>query len=147
MKVILTKDVRGLGHTHDIVETSDGHALNFLIPKRLARAATPGATKEADSRRKGITDRREIDAKLIEQNLASLAETRIVLKVKANEKEHLYDAVGAKEISVAVREQSRLEVPEDAIRLEKPLKELGTFTVPVAFGEQFGSFSITLEAE
>lgn len=146
MKVILTKDVRGLGRTHDTVETSDGHALNFLIPKKLARAATAGAQREAESRRQSITDRREIDAKLIEQNLASLAEARIVLKVKANEKEHLYDAIGAKEISAAVRDQTRLEVPEDAIRLEKPLKALGVFSVPVSFGEQFGSFSITLEA-
>lgn len=147
MKVILTKDVRGLGRTHDTIETSDGHALNFLIPKKLARAATAGALREADSRRKSITQRREVDAKLIEQNLASLAEARVVLRVKANEKEHLYDAVGAKEISAAVLDQTRLEVPEEAIRLEKPLKALGAFTVPVAFGEQFGSFTVTLEAE
>ncbi len=147
MKVILTKDVRGLGRMHEAVETSDGHALNFLIPKKFARPATPGASREAESRRKSIADRREVDAKLIEQNLAALSEAHIVLKVKANEKEHLYDAIGAKEISAAVLDQTRLEVPEEAIRLEKPLKALGVFTVPVSFGEQFGSFSITLEAE
>jgi large subunit ribosomal protein L9 len=146
MKVILTKDVRGLGRAHDEVETSDGHALHFLIPRKLAKAATPGAAREAETRRAHASSRREIDAKLLEQNLASLAEVRVVVKAKANEKAHLYDAIGAKEIAQAVREQTRLEVPEEAIRLEKPMKEVGETVVPVAFGDQFGSFTLVVEA-
>ena len=147
MKVILTKDVKGVGRAHETVVAADGYALNYLIPSKYAVAATVGASKEAENRLKQVHARKELDAKLLAQNLASLAEARIVIKAKANEKEHLYDAVGATELSAAVKEQARIDLPEDAIKLEKPIKELGTFEIPVAAGENFGKFSVTIEAE
>ncbi len=146
MKVILLKDVKGIGRAHDEVEAKDGHALNYLIPSRLAIAATPSAKKQADARRKQSKDRRERDAKLLAQNIATLSDARIVVKAKANEKGHLYDAVGQREI-VAVAKAAHVELTEDAIKIEKPFKELGTFDVPVSAGETFGKFSITIEAE
>ena len=51
MKVILIKDVKGIGRAHEAIEAKDGHALNYLIPKKLAIAATPTAIKEAELRR------------------------------------------------------------------------------------------------
>ena len=147
MKVILLKDVKGVGRAHAEVEAADGYALNFLIPKKLAVAATPVAKKEAETRRKQAEDRAAVDTALLAQNIASLAEARIVIKAKANEKGHLYDAVGEPEITRAVKEQARVELPEHALRLEKPLKELGTFTIPVAAGDSFGAFSILIEAD
>jgi len=69
-----------------------------------------------------------------------------VIKVKANEKGHLYDAVGETEIRMAAKE-AHIDLPEDAIKLEKPIKELGTFDIPVATADAFGKFSITIEAE
>lgn len=147
MKVILTKDVKDTGRAHDTIEVSDGHGLNFLIPKKLAVPATPAAQKEAELRKKQVTARRELDANLLAKSLEHLAEARIVIRMKANEKGHLYDAVGEAEIVAAVREQARTELPEGVIRLEKPIKEMGTFEVPVAAGQTFGKFSITVEAE
>lgn len=147
MKVILTKDVKGVGRVHDTVVTADGYALNYLIPGKFAIAATPTAMKEAEQRRKQVTDRSALDASLLAQNIASLADARIVIKVKANEKGHLYDAVGEPEIRAAAKEQAHIDLPEDAIKLEKPIKELGTFDIPVSSGEIFGKFSITIEAE
>lgn len=147
MKVILTKDVKGVGRAHDEVITADGYALNFLIPKKLAVVATPVAKKEAELRQKQTANRSALDTALLAQNIASLAEARIVIKRKANEKGHLYDAVGESDISTTVKEQTHLDLPKDAIKLEKPIKELGTFDIPVSVGEIFGKFSITVEAE
>ena len=147
MKVILTKDVKGLGRAHAEVAAADGYALNYLIPKKLAVAATHAAKQEAEQRRKKVGDRAALDTALLVQNIASLAEARVVIKVKANEKGHLYDAVGKPEISAAAKEQAHIDLPEDAITLEKPLKELGTFDIPVSAGETFGKFSIVIEAE
>jgi large subunit ribosomal protein L9 len=147
MKVILIKDVKGMGRAHEEITTSDGYALNYLIPKKLAISATDISRKEAQTRIKQTVDRVELDATLLTQNIASLAEARIVFKKKANEKGHLYDAVDAKEISVLVKEQTRIDLPEDVIKLEKPFKELGTFDVPVSSAHAFGKFSITIEAE
>lgn len=147
MKIILLKDVKGIGRAYDTVDAKDGYALNYLIPKKLAISATPAAMKEAELRRKQIVDRTAISAALLSQNIAALADARIVIKAKANEKGHLYDAVGESDIAVAAKEQARIDLPEDAIKLKKPIKELGTFDIPVATAETFGKFSITIEAE
>lgn len=147
MKVILIKDVKGVGRAHEEVVIADGYALNFLIPKKLAIAATPVAKQEAELRRKQAADRGVLDAALLSQNIASLAETHIVIKAKANEKGHLYDAIGEDDIRKAAKEQAHIDLSEDAIKLEKPIKELGTFDIPVSVGETFGKFAITIEAE
>ena len=147
MKVILIKDVKGIGRAHEAIEAKDGHALNYLIPKKLAIAATGAAMKEAELRRKQEEDRAKIGSALLTQNISALAETRVTIKVKANEKGHLYDAVGESDIVKAVKDQTHIDLPEDAIKLEKPIKELGTFDIPVATADTFGKFSITIEAE
>jgi large subunit ribosomal protein L9 len=147
MKVILTRDVKDTGRAHEVVEAADGHALNFLIPKKMAIPATAGALKEAELRRKQVASRKEVDAKLLAKSLETLADSRIVVKAKANEKGHLYDAVGEAEIVTAVSEQAHIDLPENVVRLEKPIKALGEFEVPVAAGEQFGKFQIVVEAE
>lgn len=147
MKVILLKDVKGIGMAHEAAETKDGYALNCLIPKNLAILATPSAIKEAELRRKQRADRTALDAALVAQNIASLASADIVISVKANEKGHLYDAVGEHEIRTAVKEQTRIDIPENAIKLEKPIKELGVFDIPISTADAFGKFSITIKSE
>ena len=147
MKIVLLKDVKGIGRAHEAIEAADGHALNFLIPKGLAIPATLVALKEAETRRKQVTDRSALDTALLAQNIAALTEARIVIRAKANEKEHLYDAVGEPEIIKAAKEQVHIDLPEGVVKLEKPIKELGTFDIPVASAEAFGKFSITIEAE
>ena len=147
MKIILLKNVKGIGQAHDEIEAKDGYALNCLIPKKLAIPATTVAMKEADMRRKQVSDRAVVNEQLLTQNIVSLAEAHIVIKAKANEKGHLYDAVGEPEIIKAAKDQAHIDLPENAIRLEKPIKELGTFDIPVATAETFGKFSITIEAE
>lgn len=147
MKVILIKDVKGMGRAHEEITTSDGYALNYLIPKKFAIAATAVAKQEAQMRIKQVVDRGAVDAALLTQNIAALAEARIVIKMKANEKGHLYDAVNESDISKAAKEQAHIDLPEDAIKLEKPIKEVGTFDIPVATADTFGKFSIIIEAE
>jgi large subunit ribosomal protein L9 len=147
MKVILQKDVKGMGRAFDVVEAKDGHALNFLIPRKLAIAATPAALANAETRKKQKKDSAALEAGLLAQNIASLADARIVIRAKANERGHLYNAVGESEVRSAATAQARVELPEGVIQIEKPFKELGTFTIPVSSGAIFGTFSVTIEAE
>lgn len=141
MKVVLQKDVRNMGRAGSVLDVADGHALNFLIPRKLAVLATPAALKQAETIEKAAGERKELDAKLISDRLTALAEEKVVIHKKANELGHLYDAVDAKDIAAAA------QLPADAIHIEKPFKEIGTFEVPVAKGEDFGRISITIEAE
>lgn len=141
MKVVLLKDVKNTGRAGTVVECSDGHAQNFLIPRGMAALATPANLKQAELRLKQEGDRKALDVKLIQERLSALAEGKTVITKKANEKGHLYDAVDAADIAKAA------ELPEEAIKLEKPFKEIGTYDVPVSLGESFGKISITVEAE
>lgn len=141
MKVVLMKDIKGTGKAHTVVDVKDGFALHSLIPKGLAVAATTQTLKQADIRAKKAEADREIQAKLVEERLAALAETKLTFTKKANEQGHLYDGLDAKEIA------EKAQIPADAIQLEKAIKELGTFEIPVSIGEQFGKFSVEVVAE
>ena len=141
MKVVLTKDVRNMGQAGSAHDVSDGHAINFLFPRKMAVQATPATLAKAELFKKQTEDRRAIDAGLLKQRLGALAEARIVITKKANDKGHLYDAVDAGDIAKAT------ELPEDVIALEKPIKEAGEFEIPVSSGETFGSIKIVIEAE
>jgi len=147
MKVILTRDVKKMGRAHETIEVSDGHGLNYLIPNKLAVAATSGAQKIADTRKAKADLNKQVQKELLAENIAQLAEANIVVKAKANEQGHLYDAVGEEEIAAAAKASAGIDLPEDAIKIERPFKELGTFEIPVSAGEVFGKFSITIEAE
>jgi large subunit ribosomal protein L9 len=146
MKVILTRDVKKMGRAHETVEVSDGYALNYLIPNKLGVPATAGNAKLAETRKAKAAASREVQVKLLAQNIEQLAAARIVVTAKANEQGHLYDAVGAEEIAAAAKASAGIDLPEDAIKLERPFKELGTFEVPVAAGEVFGKFDVVVEA-
>lgn len=141
MKVVLLKDIKGTGRAHTAVEVKDGHAINFLIPRKLAVPATAHALKGAEARAQKAEESRILSVKLISDRLTTLADGRVVIKKKVNDKGHLYDKVDAKELAEAS------QLPEDAIRIEKPYKEVGEYDVPVAYGEDFGSFKLSIEAE
>ncbi len=141
MKVVLLKDVKNTGRAGTVIECSDGHALNFLIPRGMAAPATAANLKQAEARLKQRAQVKELDAKLISDRLNALADGRIVITKKANEQGHLYDGVDAADIAAAT------DLPEEAIKLEKPIKELGDYAVPVAMGADFGSIRVIIEAE
>lgn len=141
MKVVLLKDVKGTGRAHTAVDVKDGYALNLLIPRGLAVPATVAVLAQAEKRAMVADEQKALSVKLIEKRLTALAEGKIMFVKKANEKSHLYDAVDAVEIAKAAN------LPEDAIRIERPFKELGVHEVPVAYGENFGKFSIEITAE
>ena len=79
MKVVLLKDVKNVGRAGSIVECSDGHALNFLMPRKMAAPATATNVKQAEQRAQQVIDRKELDVKLIEERLAALAQERLVI--------------------------------------------------------------------
>lgn len=147
MKVVLVKNVSNIGRAHDVVDVADGHAANFLIPQKLAISATPSAIRNAHMRKAKVDADHKVQEQLVIQNLETLAQARVVITMKANDKGHLYDAVGVEEIASAIKEQAQVELPGDTIRLEHPLKEVGTFEIPVAHGAHFGKFSIIVEAQ
>lgn len=131
MKVIFLKDVPRVGKRNDIKVVNDGYANNFLLPNKLAILATPQAVKNLELKQKAIVVEREIEENLLIRNLKELENKVIHLKGKANEKGHLFSSFHKKEIIDALKSEHHIDIKEDLIILDKPLKELGEVKVPI----------------
>ena len=145
MRVIFLKDVPRVGKKYDIKEVNDGYAMNFLLPRKLAQTATPQAVAELEMRRKEIVLEREVQEDLLMKNLEEIKGKTITIKSKANELGHLFSAIHKKEIIEAMKEQHRAEIGEEFIILEKPIKEVGEFEIPIEIGDKKSSFKLVVE--
>src|SRR3989338_9386507 len=105
MKVILLKDVRGVGLHGEIKNVADGYAINGLFPKKLAEAAT--AEKIADVEAKRVAHEAEIqkEAEQLDNKVAALRGKTITISSRATEKGGLFKAVQEKEIGRASRRE------------------------------------------
>jgi len=131
MQVLLLKDVEQLGHSGEIKKVSDGYARNYLIPRGLAIAATPGAVKQAEQQRT-LTARREVRVLSEAQTLAQALDGMTVsFHARAGEGERLYGSITNADIADALAAKLGREVDKRKIELEEPLKQLGTHAVTI----------------
>ncbi len=131
MEVILTADVKGHGKKGDIVKVSDGYARNFILPKKLGLEATPKNLNDLKLQKAAEAKRAQELLEEAQALAASIAEKSITLRVKTGEGGRTFGSVSTKEIAQALRDQLSLEVDKKKLVLAEPLKNLGTFTVPV----------------
>lgn len=147
MKIILLKDVKGVGKKYEVKDVGDGYAINMLIPKGLAHAATASAIKNSEAIKAKDSAMKAVDEELARKNIEELASKKIELVEKANEKGHLFASVHTKEISLAVKKQTRLDILPEWIVLEKPIKLVGEYDIEVALHGVTGSFKLLIKAE
>ena len=130
----MLEDIQGLGAKGDIVEVKDGYARNYLIPKKLALAATPSNLRalEAEERLRQMKEKKEREkAEKLAKKLSKVTLT-ISLKVgeTLGEEEKVFGSVGPHDILQALKEKG-FELDKGSVLLDEPIKELGTFKVPV----------------
>ncbi len=130
MKVILTDEVKGLGHRGDVVTVAAGYARNFLLPKELAYPATPGNVKRLDQEKKRYDVRMAKEKDQAETIAKAVEGMTLVLKKKAGEHDALYGSVTSAELAEALAAKG-VTVDKRRIALEEPIKRLGTHTVHV----------------
>lgn len=130
MRIILTTDVESVGKMGEIKEVKDGLARNHLIPKKLAIIATPGNMKVWEQK-SNIISKREEGLKAEAQGFASkLDGTSVTIAAKVGEENKLFGSVTSQNISEALKEAG-FEVSRKDIKLESPIKALGTYDVSV----------------
>lgn len=145
MKIILLKDVAKVGRKYETKEISDGYALNLLIPKGLAVAATADAVKRIGVELTKEEGERKIHHELLMKNLKELDGATITMKEKANDKGHLFAGVHKAELIPEIQKQTRLQVDESHIVLDKPIKEIGDHTIDIKIGEKKASFTLSIK--
>lgn len=134
MKVLLLKDVKGLGKAGEIKDVADGHGRNYLLPRGLAVLATPEALRKAAELKKAA-EKREEKAALEAHKLAERIEsTELVLKAKVGEQHRLYGSITSADIAEALSQQVGQEIDKRKVLLDEPIKHTGTFEVAVHLG-------------
>jgi large subunit ribosomal protein L9 len=130
MEVILREDIEKLGQRGQVVKVAAGYARNFLLPKRLAVEATEANKKIVEQERQAHL-RREAKARTDAEELAKLmAGVKVTIAQKAGENDQLFGSVTAQDVAHAL-EKLNYTIDRRKVQLEEPIKQLGTYTVPL----------------
>lgn len=130
MKIILRKDHEKLGKVGEIVEVKNGYARNYLIPRKIAFAATEGNLRALEEEKQQHIDRQKKELLHAQKIATQLDKVSITLKVKVGEDERLFGSVTSQNISDALSERG-ITVDKRIIELDEPIKALGIYTVNV----------------
>jgi large subunit ribosomal protein L9 len=129
MKLILTKDVSGLGEPGDIVEVKPGYGRNFLVPNGLAVAWTKGGEKQIEVLKKAIKGREIRDAKHAAEVKAAVEALVVTVPAKVGKDGKLFGSVGAADITAAIEAAGGPKLDRHAISLEHAFKTAGKHEV------------------
>jgi large subunit ribosomal protein L9 len=131
MRVILKREVAGLGRPGDVKDVADGYAQNFLLPRGLAIEATAGEMKvlaRARDAKRAKQDRAHADA---EELAKRLSETTLVFRLKAGEQGKTFGSVTSKDIAEALQREVKVDIDRTKVHLPEPLKSLGVHAVEI----------------
>ena len=148
MKVILQQDVKGQGKKGQLIEASEGYARNYLLPRKLAIAATADAINTMNLKEKA---RRAEEARQKEAAMAAAERLKALLvkiPAKAGAGGRLFGAVTTKEISDALKAQHNVDIPKQKLVLDDPIKAFGTYQVKARLGYEIsGTVNVLVCAE
>ena len=147
MKVILSKDVPGTGKAGEVKDVADGYARNYLIPRKLAIPATPGALEEAQRRQAAAEKAEQARAEREERAASLLSKTVLTIHQRAGEDGKLFGSVGPKEIVDAIAEARSLRFDRHQVKLEQPIREIGTHMVEIELADGSVASVKTIVAE
>ena len=136
MKVILLEDVKSLGKKGELVNVSDGHARNYIIPRKLGLEATP----------KNLNDyklKKAHEEKVAAENLAAaralaaeLEKASVTVGIKVGEGGRAFGSVSSKEISDAIKSQLHYDIDKKKIVLKDAIKAIGSITLKIKLHPQ-----------
>jgi large subunit ribosomal protein L9 len=134
-EAILLKDVDGLGEAGSVVEVSPGYLRNFLAPRKLAQSATPASVAAVQREREHAETAAREQEERSQETVSLLSKTVLTISHRAGDDGRLFGSVTAKEIADAVRQARGLKVDHRKVRLEEPIRELGTHMVEIEVSE------------
>lgn len=142
MKIILTTDIPKVGNRYDLKEFKDGYA-NVLIARGVAILATPQALSSLEAKKRDTEKKKEEEMQTFDSLVASINNTKIEIKAKANEKGHLFKSVSPRDVASAIKNITGVEIDEGSIVMEH-IKELGTHSVEIKKGNKKGKCEVVV---
>lgn len=131
MRLLLRESVENLGTIGDVVEVADGYGRNYLVPKGIGVAATPENLREIETRKQRLLEEEAKKRGELSKIAAVLGEKSFTIRARAaGDEGKLYGSVGPHDIAQALEEEG-YEVEAKMVLLDRPIKELGIFEVPL----------------
>jgi large subunit ribosomal protein L9 len=144
MKIILLADIPKIGNKYDVKDFKEGYAQNVFLSKGLAILATPAELTKLEDRKKQAQKKKEEEMNSFLSLISSIGNKVITIKAKANEKGHLFKAVGPHDVIVAIKEISGIVIDEQSLIMDH-IKTLGPHTVSIKKGDKRGECKIIVE--
>ncbi len=130
MQVILREDIEKLGNRGQVISVAPGYARNYLLPKRLAVAATEGNKKIVEQERQSHLRREAKEVSDAHELGKIMAGVSVTIAQKAGENEQLFGSVTAQDIAASLERQG-YTIDRRKVQLAEPIKQLGEHKVPV----------------
>lgn len=131
MKVILIADVKKVGQRGQLLTVADGYAMNVLLPQKKAVAATPENLKKYELGVAQAKQKADQSASQAKELLSKMDGKTLSVEVKAGPTGTLFKSLHASDIVAEIKKQWGIDVPESALTLDHPIKQKGTFEVPL----------------
>ena len=134
MKIIFLQDVKGQGKKGEMKEVSEGYARNYLLPRKLAIAATADNLNTLSLKEKARQAQLAAEKAKAEENAKALENVVVKISARAGSAGKLFGAVTSKEISDALKAQHGIEVDSKKLVQAEPIKSYGSYEVKCRFG-------------
>lgn len=131
MEVILRQDVDKVGRRGDVATVSDGYARNFLLPHRLAEAATPSRIAAVRKLQEERDTRERREAEQAEDARDMLSKTVLTIPAPVGTGDRLFGSITNQDIASAIYQARKVRIDKRNVHLEEPIKTVGTFMVKV----------------
>jgi large subunit ribosomal protein L9 len=129
---VFLDDVEGVARAGDIKNVADGYARNFLLPRKLAAAATTSTMQQAEKRAKQLAKEQEKLDEVAQAVAAKLGRAPVVIAAKVGEQGRLFGSVTATDIAEALNASAGSNLEHRQVALAAPIKEVGTYEVAVS---------------
>jgi large subunit ribosomal protein L9 len=145
MKVIMVKDVGGLGRRDEVKDVSDGYAMNSLIPQGKAIQATPDRLAALTKKKAFEMESSESTGAKAAADAKKLHAALVHVLATANEQRHLYKQISRDEIAAAIKKEVGVVVDPHHIEPLEHIKTLGDFSVVVSLGGHKATITVQVE--
>ncbi|HZE41201.1 MAG TPA: 50S ribosomal protein L9 [Stackebrandtia sp.] len=147
MKLILTREVPGLGTPGDVVEVKDGYGRNYLVPQRFATAWTKGGQKQVDAIKRARSARDVRDADHAREVNEALNAVKVTITARAGSGGRLFGSITPAEIADAVSHAGGPKLDKRRLELPGHIKAVGSYDVGIRLhSEVRASFKLDVVA-
>ncbi len=135
-QAILLQDVEALGERGTVIDVSAGYLRNYLVPRKLAQAATAGSIAAAVRQRERAQQAERESEDRARENAALLGRTVLTIRQQAGEDGRLFGSVTPQDIADAIRDARGVRIDRRKVFLEEPIRHTGTYMVVVEVADE-----------